>query len=198
MKKLKTLLMTGVILTAMVACTNNSIETSNEEVEITQNGELNIDEASTTNDEEKVTCSEKRKDDNGSIKTCLYKSFKTVTESTEENGKYFYSYQVYEKNETGAYHKITNEQLFNSKKGELLNKVNAKIKQDYQEMRADEDNDDCFEGFVLQKYNFNDLGIAFSEDKISFSVDFDLPNYCLAVGGTTISFTWDEIRSYFR
>ncbi len=150
----------------------------------------------------KVICTEKEaKNEDGVdpilIKTCFYKAYKTITNGYPDyKGRYSYEYSVFKKQENGNYIQIKNASLFNKNKKELLLIINSKIEKDYNSVYNDPETRDCFEDESFTPYNFDQLGITFSDDKINFEVTFGLAGACMSVDGTTVSFSLEEIQKY--
>jgi hypothetical protein len=150
----------------------------------------------------KVVCTEKEaKNEDGVdpilIKTCFYKAYKTITNGYPDyKGRYSYEYSVFKKQENGNYIQIKNASLFNKNKKELLSIINSKIEKDYNSVYNDPETKDCFEEESFTPYNFDQLGITFSDDKINFEVTFGLAGACMSVDGTTVSFSLEEIQKY--
>jgi len=141
-------------------------------------------------------CSTEYNSDEDLIRTCFHSSYKSVAYGMADyKGRYTYSYQLYKRSRNG-YLRISNEALFNASKSKLLQNLNEQIARDFYELKSDKSSSDCFDGIELPYYSFNRLGIEFDEDALEFHVDFGMPNYCLAVGGTTISIPWSEANKY--
>jgi len=141
-------------------------------------------------------CSTEYNSDEDLIRTCFHSSYKSVAYGMADyKGRYTYSYQLYKRSRNG-YLRISNEALFNASKSKLLQNLNEQIARDFYELKSDKSSSDCFDGIELPYYSFNRLGIEFDEDALEFHVDFGIPNYCLAVGGTTISIPWSEANKY--
>ena len=150
----------------------------------------------------KVTCTEEEsKNENGGdpilTKTCLYKTYKFISTGFPDfKGRYSYEYSVYKKQENASYAQIKNNSLFNKNKNELLTIINSKIEKDYKSYSNDPETKDCFQGASFEPFDFDQLGISFSEDKIEFNVTFGLGGACMNVDGTVVSFNLDEIQKY--
>ena len=141
-------------------------------------------------------CSTEYNSDEDLIRTCFHSSYKSVAYGMADyKGRYTYSYQLYKRSRNG-YLRISNEALFNASKSKLLQNLNEQIARDFYELKSDKSSSDCFDGIELPYYSFNRLGIEFDEDALEFHVDFGMPNYCLAVGGTTISIPRSEANKY--
>ena len=159
----------------------------------------------TTGDTKKVSCSEveEKNEDGGDpyiIKTCIFKTYKTVmTGSPDYKGRYIYESELY-KNINGEFEKISNSQLFKQNQNKLLSIINQSIQEDYKIMSSDPETKDCFDGKQFEEFTIEQLRIEFDDNKIYFSVYFDLsnPNACMSVGGTDVSFTLDEIQPYLN
>ena len=152
----------------------------------------------------KVTCTEKesKNEEGGSpilTKTCLYKTFKTITKGFPDyKGRYSYEYSILKKQENGSYLPIKNASLFKKNKNELLSIINNKIQKDYISYSNNLETKDCFEGISFTPFNFNELGIEFESNTIEFNVTFGLIGACMSVDGTTISMKLDEIQKYLN
>lgn len=151
-----------------------------------------------------ATCAEiESKNEDGDdpilIKTCFYKRYKTISEGHPDyNGRYYYEYSVFRKQENGSYVKISNDAFFNENKNELLSIINSKIEDDYRSYSNDPETKDCFEGTSFTPFNFDQLAIDFDVDKIYFIVTFGLYDACMSVDGIIISFNLDEIQKYLN
>ena len=155
-----------------------------------------VNEVSTSFNREPQECSTEYNSNDDLTRTCFYSSYKSITHGTTDyNGRYSYSYQLYKKSRNG-YLKVSNEALFNSIKSTLLKTVNEQIAREFYEMKSFPSSSDCFDGIELPYYSFNRLGIELTENALEFHVEFGMPNYCLAVGGTTISIPWSEANKY--
>jgi hypothetical protein len=78
-------------------------------------------------------------------------------------------------------------------------KLNQKILKEYTAFYNAEDTKDCFDGKPkTPSFTIDDMGIDFDEDKINFNVSYGLPDICLAVDGTIISLSLEEIEPYLK
>jgi len=151
-----------------------------------------------------VICSEKEMpNENDSdpiiIKNCFYKNFKTISKGIPDyKGRYYYDYSVQLKQEDGSYIQVENASIFNDKKQELLSLINAKIKKEFILFSNDPATMDCFDGQSFSTFNFDQIGVEFSEDEIYFHVDFGLGSACMSVDGTLVSFSLEEMGRYIK
>jgi hypothetical protein len=150
------------------------------------------------------TCNEKvvavqGSEDSSFIKKCNYKHFQFVSiAEADYKGRYSYTYELYQKNSKGKFSKIKNSAFFNSKIDELEEKLNKLIAFDYNNAANSEDSENCFEGFELQKYSIDDVGITVSGDDINFNVIYGLSPACMSMNGTVISFKIFELEKYLK
>jgi hypothetical protein len=151
---------------------------------------------------EGVTCSEKETageegGEPGIIRECKYRDYMTVTEGYPDyKGRYFYGYTVFKKGAGGKYVEVKNSAIFNSRREDLLAKINARISRDYNQYSRDPEYRDCFEGSSPRTYDFEDLGIEFSQGEVHFHVSFDLSSACLSVDGTTVTLSLEDLQAY--
>ena len=136
----------------------------------------------------------------GTKKTCLLNDFKTVSTgyANDRNGKMYWIYEIFQ-NKNGKYVKVQNTALFNLDQKELLKLINERIKRDFTVYSTEAETKDCFSDFgSLPVYKMNELGIDFSNDEITFHVEFNLPEACDAVGGTSVTFKISDIIKYLN
>ncbi|MFD3407362.1 hypothetical protein SKC37_01720 [Aquirufa sp. HETE-83D] len=136
----------------------------------------------------------------GTKKTCLFNDFKTVSTgyANDRNGKMYWIYEIFQ-NKNGKYVKIQNSALFNVEQKELLKLINERIKRDFTVYSTEAETRDCFSDFgSLPVYKMNDLGIDFNNDEITFHIEFNLPEACDAVGGTSVTFKIADIIKYLN
>ena len=136
----------------------------------------------------------------GTKKTCLLNDFKTVSTgyANDRNGKMYWIYEIFQ-NKNGKYVKVQNTALFNLDQKELLKLINERIKRDFTVYSTEAETKDCFSDFgSLPVYKMNELGIDFSNDEITFHVEFNLPEACDAVGGTSVTFKIADIIKYLN
>ena len=151
----------------------------------------------------KVTCTEKEtnNEDEGDpsiTKTCLYKTYKTISVGTPDyKGRYSWEHSVFKKQENGSYVQIENALMFKENKNELLSIINSKIEKDYIESSNYPDAKDCFEGFSFTPFNYDQIGISFNDNnEIQFTVVFGLCDACRCYDLSFVSFNLDEIQEY--
>jgi len=136
----------------------------------------------------------------GTKKTCLFNDFKTVSTgyANDRNGKMYWIYEVFQ-NKNGKYVKVQNNTMFNLDQKELLKLINERIKRDFNVFSTEAETSDCFTDFgSLPVYKMNDIGIDFDDDEIQFHIEFNLPEACDAVGGTTVTFKIADITKYLH
>lgn len=136
----------------------------------------------------------------GTKKTCLFNDFKTVSTgyANDRNGKMYWIYEIFQ-NKNGKYVKVQNSALFNLEQKELLKLINERIKRDYSVYSTEAETRDCFSDFGnLPVYKMNELGVDFNNDEITFHIEFNLPEACDAVGGTTVTFKIADIIKYLN
>ena len=153
----------------------------------------------------KLRCTEKEKKNyNGNdpiiVKTCLYKNFKFINTSYPDNvGRYFFSEHQVLFLSKRKYIKTTNHQVFNKEQKELVVVINQKIKQDFNDFKADSNTRECLtEIDSIPIYKMNDFEISFEGEQIWFEVHWGLSGACRAVDGTIVSFKFDEIKKYLK
>ena len=150
-----------------------------------------------------IICSEKEqiiKDspDPRIIKSCTFENFKSVSiGDADYKGRYSYSYKLL-KLINNRYVEIKNSELFNENKKKLLAIINQKIKETYDEYSNNSETKDCFDGFTLTEFSFDDLGISFNDTGIDFSISFGLSGACLSLDGAIISIKLAEIKVYLN
>ena len=151
----------------------------------------------------KCTIKEKKNEDGPDpiiIKTCFYKNFKLVKTSFPDYvGRYAYSEHELFVQTKGKKQPATNQQLFNQHQDELLSLINKRVKQDFDELKADSNSRECLEDLnVIPYYKMDDLKISFEDDDIWFEVQWGLRSGCLAVDGTIVTFKLNEIKKYLN
>jgi hypothetical protein len=151
-----------------------------------------------------IICTEKQQITQGEtfpsiVKTCTWSNFKCIrTGDADYKGRYHYSSKWY-KLVNGEYINIYNAELFNENTGILLEIINKKIKDYYNELSKIQDFKDCFS--LIEKdrfYNIEDLELFFDEDGLTFSFSFRLPSACLSIDGNYISFSLNELEPYLN
>ncbi|WP_345258378.1 hypothetical protein [Flaviaesturariibacter amylovorans] len=99
----------------------------------------------------------------------------------------------------GRWQRTTNSRVFNGRQGELLARINRGIREEWEGFRADSNTRDCMEGVAAPpRYGMNDLAISFHDGAIWFSVEWDVPMACRAVGGAIITFPLKDVAQYLR
>ena len=132
-------------------------------------------------------------------KTCYYKNFKTVsTGYPDYKGRYSYSYEVFSKQENGEYVKIKKSKLFNKNRRKLLSLINKRIKKDYDAYANEVERGECFQGHSFSPFDFEDMGIEFEGNQISFHVRFGLSSACMSADGTIVFMPLQEIEPYLN
>lgn len=58
------------------------------------------------------------------------------------------------------------------------------------------DTKDCFLGNTFVTFNFDQMGITFSDNVMNFEVSFGLPGACMSVDGSIVSIELSEIQQY--
>ena len=151
-----------------------------------------------------ANCNEREEDNPFSedpiiVRTCTYNSYQSVaTGMPDYKGRYSWEYALY-KSEDNAYIAIPNALLFNEERDKLLQQINLRIMADYRTMAEDPENESCFDVKELSRpFNYEELGISFEEDRLVFHVDFEMPDHCMAVGGTSVAFKLKEIAAYLQ
>lgn len=150
----------------------------------------------------KINCIEKEQKVLGSedpviIKTCTFKNYKSIkTGEADYKGRYSYTYNLF-KVVNGKNQPISNSQLFNDKKDQLLSIINTKIESFYNEISKDPENADCLPDMeYIMPYSFEKLNISFDNEMIEFSYSFGLSSACMNLDGDIISFKIPEIEPY--
>jgi hypothetical protein len=131
------------------------------------------------------------------VKTCTYGVYKSVrTGEADEKGRYSYFTKLY-KQVNGKYAAISNAQLFNQKKEQLLGIIRNKIDAYHDELARNPDNQDCLiEKEYLPVFTFDNLDFSFVEDGLEVSFSLGLSGACMSVDGDIISFKLAEIEPY--
>jgi hypothetical protein len=181
--------------TPVASVENSKVKSVREEMEVEVGPNLSNYTATCGEKEEKNPESE----DPTIIKTCTFRNYKTILiGNADYKGRYSWEYNLY-KTSRNEDLKIDNTLLFNQKQSDLLKQVNRRIKADYLMVAGDPENKDCFEGVdPIHDFEMNELGIQFETDKLVFHVEYGLPSACLAVDGTSISFTLKELEPYLN
>lgn len=113
-------------------------------------------------------------------------------------GRYSWEYALY-KLEDSTYTAISTASLFNDKRDDLLRQINQRIQADYRTMAEDPENSSCFEVKELSRpFSFEELGISFENEQLVFHADYGKPDYCMAVGSTSVAFKMKEIAPYLQ
>lgn len=189
----------GILFTLVVAL--SACKESGQKTEKTNTDSAKVqlkNQAENTAFAEKATCSQKGKDGEETLQTCLYKNYKAVQEGFPDlKGRYSYRYTLFKKENGKEYKEIKNAEMF-EKGEELLAIINSKIKKDYETFASDPQSQDCFEGQTFKPFGFDELGISFDEKNINFNVTFGLMNTCMSVDGTIVSFAWQDIEKYLK
>ena len=106
---------------------------------------------------------------------------------------------TFRQNKNGKYVKVPNTALFNLDQAHLLKLINDRIRRDFNVYSTEPETRDCFIDFgKLPTYGMNDLGIDFNNDEIQFHIEFGLPEFCDAVGGTIVTFKISDIEKYLN
>ena len=197
MKKLNLFLTTLALIVFFCSCSDSASKVKNPEfvrIEPMEDTKANLKSNEGKEPKAKVECKKQEKS-NESIKICKYGNIETKTEGfADMKGRFSYGYSVMLNGK-----KVKNEEIFNDKLPELLNKLNQKILKDYTAFYNAEDTKDCFEAKPKNpKFSINDMGIDFEDDKINFNVIFGLSEMCMSVDGTIISISLDEIEPYLK
>ncbi|TAF64605.1 MAG: hypothetical protein EAZ55_11125 [Cytophagales bacterium] len=157
--------------------------------------------SSSTSYSVKIDCSQTETNENGvssMTKSCLYNNYKAVARgATDSKGRYAYQYELFVKKGGEEYTPIKNAEMFNKEK-ELLALINGKIKKDYESYANDPQTKSCFDGKPFTPFTFDQLGISFDSDKISFNASFGLSSACMSVDGSIVSFDWGEMQTYIK
>ena len=168
-----------------------------------QNTRKNAAKQATSQQEKGVCSSRDIPNPGGSMnafeKTCYYKNFKTVsTGYPDYKGRYSYSYEVFSKQENGEYVKIKKSKLFNKNRRKLLSLINKRIKKDYDAYANEVERGECFQGHSFSPFDFEDMGIEFEGNQISFHVRFGLSSACMSADGTIVFMPLQEIEPYLN
>jgi len=162
-----------------------------------------LNNTSNYNDEIKCKTVEKTnpesKDDPIIIKTCVWHSYKfVITGEPDYKGRNGYEYELF-LIENGKQKKIQNSELFNDKITELENRINSKLKIDFDNNAKDPEMIDCFAGTSFTKFQLDDMGISFNDkNEMAFNVSFGLGGACMNVDGTAVSFKMTDLKEYFK
>lgn len=130
-------------------------------------------------------------------RTCFFRDFKAhALGAADHKGRYTYTYTMYRKDGEG-WVQVSNATLFQQALlPELEVDINQRIKKDYETLKADDGG--CFNGFRFEPFLVNQLGIYFKDDQIFFAATFGLPEACMAVDGTIVSYRLTEIQRYLE
>jgi|GEM_PF-2666426 len=132
------------------------------------------------------------------VETYYFKNYKSIITGTpDEKNRFTYTFELYQK--TGEeYVKSENVSLFNEKKQELLDKINAKIQKDF--VSSYKIDPKCFTSNTPPTYDFKKLGIEFKDGKVNFYAvfDFTTENCYYLYGYTSVEFTEAEIKAYLK
>lgn len=132
------------------------------------------------------------------IKTCLFGNYKNVKSANPDfKGNYEFSYEVFKKVK-GKYVLIKNSDLFNAQKMELLDKINAQIKVNFDEFLSSNTSNDCFENAAASYVPFEDMFVHFTNEGIEFHVKFNVTFGCFSDQGTVIFYAWKDIIPYLN
>ena len=89
-----------------------------------------------------------------------------------------------------------NEEVFNSKKDELLKLINDRIKTDFEKAYALDPK--CFTTSTPPNYTFKNLGLEFRDGKVNFYAVFDFAteNCHYLYGYTVVEFSVEELEEF--
>lgn len=132
------------------------------------------------------------------LKKCIWRNFMSTRrcEVYDYRGHCDNTYQLFELN-GNCYLEISNSQLFNDKVNSLLALLNSEVSKEYNLYYMDPESKDCFNG-PFRPYKLSDFNLQFEETGIVFSVDFDVPSLCRAVGGSIVELSWKDLEKYLR
>ena len=151
----------------------------------------------------KVSCTEKEilTDDEYNpniVNTCIFGKYKNIsTGYADYKGRYGYSSEI-SKLVGNKYVLITNEDIFNENKSNLLGYLNDKIKIDFNRFINDPEARDCFEDLNPPSAVWDDFKIDFTDTGITFSIYFGLSDACQSVNGTTIEISFEELLPFIN
>lgn len=176
---------------------------STPKVEKKQTSSKNTQKQTTPQEEIGVCTSKDIPNPGGSMnaieKTCYYKNFKTVsTGYPDYKGRYSYNYEVFSKQADGNYVKIKKSKLFNKNRRKLLSIINTRIKKDYDAYANEDERSECFQGHSFTTFGFEEMGIEFEGNQISFHVRFGLSSACMSADGTIVFMPLQEIEPYLN
>ncbi|RYY96618.1 MAG: hypothetical protein EOO11_13030 [Chitinophagaceae bacterium] len=132
--------------------------------------------------------------------TCYLKSFRfQKTAYADYSGKYYEDgFSVFMRVKD-RWVRTRNSRVFNKQQGRLLAGINRRIREDWNFLRGDRENDRCFsDDDVLPVYRMDDLRISLSKNSISFSVEWNSSWACRPVSGSTVTYSLKAIAKYLR
>ncbi len=149
----------------------------------------------------KAICTETTTGEEGEqkiTKTCIWGDFKSVSIGYEDGrGHLDWEHGLYRKL-NGKYAKVSNGELFGTKRSEVLTIFNAQISKDYQAISTERESKDCFAGMerTAPHYTFDKMGLYFDGENAFFSVSYGLITACRAVDGTIITLPLETIKPF--
>lgn len=142
-----------------------------------------------------VVCQEKKAtieglEEHETLKICTFGNYQTKTKGLpDDKGRYSYQYELLKNGKP-----IKNQEMFNEKQTELINKINTQIKVEFQKMKIVDA--DCFEDVEWNTLSINDIGIEFTQEKILFNYSLGLSGACFSLDGVSIFWAWNEVEKY--
>ena len=132
------------------------------------------------------------------VKTCIYKGYKTVSTAYADGmGRYTYFERIiYKIQPDNKFAQIKNSAMFNDSNAELLNRINAELKKQYDSYSKEGALDGCYDGKPFKSFKMDDLGVEFQEKGVDFSATFGFYGACAAVNEGVISISIDEMQKY--
>jgi hypothetical protein len=132
------------------------------------------------------------------VKYCYLNNYKNTRAAMPDfKGNYVDFYELFKK-VNGKYVAIKNEDLFGENKNQLLEKINQKVKQNFNEFLTGPNASECFGAKEAPMLTFDDFSIDFAEESINFIVKYSMLFSCFTDKGTVVSFKLSEISSYIK
>lgn len=132
------------------------------------------------------------------IENYYFNDFKSVITGTPDSkNRFTWTFELFKK-EGENYLPAENEEVFNDKKDELLQLINARIKTDFEKAYALDPK--CFTTSTPPNYTFKNLGLEFRDGKVNFYAVFDFAteNCHYLYGYTVVEFSIEQLEDYFQ
>jgi len=132
------------------------------------------------------------------VYSAIYKRFKSVsTGNANMNGRYdYWERQLFQVQEGNKYKMVKNSVLFNDGNGELINRINAELKKQYDSYSKDGALEGCYDGKPFKSFKMDELGIEFNEKEMVFYAEFGYMSACAAVNEGIVSIGLNDLQKY--